>query len=227
MADDGIRRAVALVTSAYSSYPGCRQYLEAIAAARAQIGPDVPQVDKLRPYFDHPGFIEPMAEHAREAFEQIPPERHATTRLIFTAHSIPIAMARSCDYEKQLREACRQVSERIGQTPGELAYQSRSGPPSQPWLEPDVSATVRELADAGSVTDVVVVPIGFVYEQMETVYDLDVELHGLCHALGLNMVRSSTPGGHPRFVEMVRELIEERIARRGCPSCPDDCCLPG
>ncbi len=238
MADDGIRRALALVTSAFGSYPTCREYLENVRLARQALGADAPQVDKLRLFYNHPGFIEPVAQRVAAALEEVPAERRDGAQIIYTAHSIPVAMAEKCPYEGQLREACRLVSDRLERPRWELAYQSRSGPPSQPWLEPDLGDLLRELAQKDQARDVVVVPIGFLCEHMEIIYDLDIEAANLCSRLGLNMVRSAVVGTHPRFVAMVRELILERIeddpnrlalGTHG-PSpdvCPPDCCPRG
>jgi len=238
MAGDGIRHALAFVTSALASYSSCRQYLEDIQAARQKIGPDAPKVDKLRLFYNHPGFIEPMAERVTTALEEIPRQRRAEARLLYTAHSIPTAMARNCAYQEQLREACRLVSHRAGRSDWELVYQSRSGPPSQTWLGPEVGEHLCRLGEIGQARDVVIAPIGFLSEQMEIVYDLDVEIRGLCDHLGLNMVRSAVVGCHPRFVKMIRELILERLEENPTrlalgshgPShdvCPPDCCPPG
>ncbi len=236
MTDDGIRRALALVTSAFGSYSGCRQYLEDIGQARQAVGPQAPQIDKLRLFFNHPGFIEATADRVRAAFEAVPPDRRAPARLIYTAHSIPRAMAEFSAYETQLREACRLVSQAVGRAEWDLVYQSRSGPPAQPWLEPDVGDFLVRLHRGGGVRDVVLVPIGFLAEHMEVIYDLDVEVAGLCESLGLSLVRAGVVGTHPRFVAMIRELIEERIAAQPSrlalgdldPSpdeCPPGCCL--
>ena len=237
MAEDGVRRALAFVTSAYGSYSGCRQYLEDIERARQQVGPNAPPIDKLRLFYNHPGFIEAQADRVSAAIRELPAERRDGARLIYTAHSIPTAMAARCPYEAQLRETCRLVSEWVGRFQWDLAYQSRSGPPSQPWLEPDIGDFLVELQQSGDVADVVVVPIGFLSEHMEIVYDLDMEIASLCEHLGLHMVRASVVGTHPRFVTMIRELIVERFEpspTRGAlgnlgPSpdvCADDCCLP-
>jgi ferrochelatase len=237
MAADGIHHAAAFFTSAYSSYSGCRQYRENIAVAQAEVGPGAPQVDKLRAFFNHPGFIEPMIERVAAALDRIPAARRDVAGLVFTAHSIPLAMARCCQYEEQLREASRLVAAGAGRREWDLAYQSRSGPPSQPWLEPDIGQWL-ERAHGAAVRDVVVAPIGFISDHLEVVFDLDVEARRRCKALGLNMERAATVGAHPRFVRMIRELLVERMtpgARRPAlgnlpPShdaCRDDCCLPG
>ena len=211
MAADGIRRALAFVTSAYSSYSSCRQYLENIEQARAEVGSAAPQVDKLRAFFNHPGFIEPQIERAAQALERIPAARRMATKLVFTAHSIPRVMAAGCAYEAQLREASRLVAEGLRFDDWAVAFQSRSGPPSQPWLEPDIRDWLRA-AKANGAIDVVIVPIGFISDHVEVIYDLDIEARGVCETLGINMVRAATVGTHPRFVRMIRELIVERIA---------------
>lgn len=229
------RRTLAIVTSAFSSYSGCRQYRENIEAARQAVGEDAPEVDKVRVFFNHPLYIEVMVERTRAAIDQLPPARRADARIAFTAHSIPISMAENCKYEAQLEEACRLVAEALGRGDWQLVYQSRSGPPQVPWLGPDVVEHAEALAAIGT-EELVVVPIGFISDHMEVVYDLDHELAQACEELGITMVRAATAGTHPRFIEMLRELIEERLGRteqrRACgklgPShdvCPEDCCL--
>jgi protoporphyrin/coproporphyrin ferrochelatase len=247
MAADGVERALAFVTSPFSSYSSCRQYREDISRAQQQFGPSAPQVDKLRTFFNHPGFIEPMVERTSAALQQIPPARCESTPLIFTAHSIPIAMAQNSRYEEQLRESCRLVVERLGDSLSlrertgvrvnwHLVYQSRSGSPQQPWLGPDVGEFIEHQHARSPLKDVVVVPIGFVSDHMEVLYDLDTEVRQLCRRLDINMVRAATVGTHPRFVQMIRELVVERISEAPEPLalgglgpshniCPDDCCL--
>jgi ferrochelatase len=237
MASDGVRRALAFFTSAYSSYSGCRQYRENIAAAQAEAGQTAPVVDKLRVFFNHPGFIEPMIERVQAALEMIPAERRDSSRLVFTAHSIPQAMASGCRYEEQLREAARLVAGGERRQHWDLVYQSRSGPPQQPWLEPDIRDYIRGAhASSPDIKDIVIVPIGFISDHLEVLYDLDTEARALCDELGINLVRAGTVGTHPRFVRMVRELVEERISDSperlalGAlgPShdvCAADCCL--
>jgi ferrochelatase len=237
MANDGVRRALAFFTSGFSSYSGCRQYRENIAVAQAAVGRTAPAVDKLRVFFNHPGFIEPMIERLQDALEEIPAERRHDAVLVFTAHSIPLAMAAGCRYEEQLREASQLVASGVGRQKWELVYQSRSGPPQQHWLEPDIGDFIRRAhASETGVKDVVVVPIGFISDHLEVVYDLDTEARALCDELGINMVRAGTVGTHPRFVRMIRELIEERITAGpdklslgslgpSHDECPMDCCL--
>lgn len=210
MADDGIRHALALFTSAFGSYSSCRQYREDIARAREEVGDDAPQIDVVRRFYNHPGFIEAVAARTVEAIAELPDDCRGAAHLVFTAHSIPVAMAATGPYEAQLREACRLVAEALGGREWQLAFQSRSGPPSQPWLGPDVESTLRAIAAKNGAREVIIVPIGFLHDHMEVVFDLDVEIRDLCEELGLTMVRAATPGLHPRFVQMLRELVLER-----------------
>jgi protoporphyrin/coproporphyrin ferrochelatase len=232
MADDGVRRAVALVTSAYSSYSSCRQYLDDIERARAEVGPGAPRIDKIRRFFSHPGFIEPFAVSTRAALATLPADLREDAHLVFTAHSVPVAMAEASGpgggnrYVAELTEAAGLIAERAGggtQHPWTLAYQSRSGPPSQPWLEPDVRDHLGELAKSGTKA-VVVIPVGFVSDHMEVRHDLDVEAAESAGSLGLAFARAATPGRHPRFVSMITELVRERLAQPDEPACPADCC---
>lgn len=214
MKADGVQRALAFVTSAYSSYSSCRQYREDIARAQEAVGEGSPVVDKIRVFHNHPGFIEASADRVQRAFDQVPPARQSVAQLIYTAHSIPMSMAISSDYEKQLGETARLVAEKLGRKDWRLAYQSRSGPPSQPWLEPGILDCLRELKKSGETSDVVIAPIGFVSDHMEILFDLDTEARQLCEEFGLNMVRAATVGTHPRFIRMIRELICERLDER-------------
>ncbi|WP_428304547.1 ferrochelatase [Lacipirellula sp.] len=238
MGRDGVKHALAFFTSSFSSYSGCRQYRENIAAAQAEVGPTAPQVDKLRVFFNHPGFIEPMVESLAACVAKIPAERRGAAKVLFTAHSIPTSMAENCRYEVQLAEACRLVSEGAGLAASqwELVYQSRSGSPHVPWLEPDVCDRINELHAAGELQNLVLVPIGFISDHMEVLFDLDTEARELCDELGVPMQRAATVGVHPRFVRMIRELIVERIdASTDRPAlgvlgashdvCPANCCL--
>jgi len=192
-------------------------------------------VDKIRVFHNHPGFIEAMRDRMKEALEIIPQDRREAAHLIYTAHSIPMAMAQACDYEMQLKETCRLVTEQLGRREWRLVYQSRSGPPSQPWLEPDILECLREIKEQGGTRDVVISPVGFVSDHMEILFDLDTEAAALCAELGLQMVRARTVGTHPRFIRMIRELICERMdenpARAALgvhdarpDTCPPDCC---
>jgi ferrochelatase len=222
MSTHGIERAIVFVTSAFSSYSGCRQYLEDIDRARVEVGEAAPRLDKLRAFHNHPGFIGAVADRVNEALTQIPGDRRGNAALLFTAHSIPVTMANSSPYLTQLREACRLVAEKLGRESWDLVYQSRSGPPTQPWLEPDILDTLKRYREEFGQGDVVISPIGFISDHMEVLYDLDTEARQLAEELGLNMVRAGTPGVHPRFVSMIREFI----AGAEVSVCAPDCCPP-
>src|SRR5690606_33530874 len=183
MGRDGVKRALAFFTSAFSSYSGCRQYRENITAAQEEVGATAPRVEKLRAFYNHPGFIEPMVESLRACLDQLSETAPSESTVLFSAHSIPLAMAANCDYERQLREASRLVAEQAGVARWELVYQSRSGPPRQPWLEPDICQRIQELHAATGLKEVVVVPIGFISDHMEVLYDLDTEAKTVCENL--------------------------------------------
>ncbi len=235
MARDGVKNALAFVTSAYSSFSSCRQYRQNIADAQTDVGPDAPRIDKLRAFYNHPLFIEANVDHIRRALSKLDENARVQAHLVFTAHSIPETMAANCEYAAQLAEAGRLIAETLGIDRWRVVYQSRSGSPSQPWLGPDVNDYLRELRTEG-VENVVVAPIGFVSDHMEVVYDLDYETQNVAKELGLTMVRAATAGTHPAFVKMIRELILERINDEpgrflgtrgpGHDVCPVDCCLP-
>lgn len=241
MASAGCKRSLGVVLAAFSSYSSCRQYREDIERARASAGENAPRVDKVRVFYNHPRFIAANADRVRAALGEIASaDGRSSAHLAFTAHSIPLSMARNCEYERQLMETCRLVAAAVGVPPERwrLVYQSRSGRPQDPWLEPDILDHLRDLKQKG-VHDVVIHPIGFLSDHMEILFDLDEEARQLADELGLNMVRSGTVGVHPEFVAMLRELIQERIgdipaADRPAlgshgPShdvCPEDCCLP-
>ncbi|HEY1658778.1 MAG TPA: ferrochelatase [Candidatus Sulfotelmatobacter sp.] len=237
MKEDGIRRAIGFVTSAYSSYSGCRQYRENIARAQQEVGPGAPQVDKIRAFFNHPAFIEATVERVQNALRVIPSEAAQNVQIVYVAHSIPMSMARTSDYVIQLEEVRRLVSGALDHKSDVLVYQSRSGASGQPWLEPDILDHLRQVKAKNLATAVVIAPISFISDHMEVLYDLDVEARELCAELGLPMVRAKTAGVHPKFIGMIRELIEERLnpklERRASGSlgarsdvCAEDCCPP-
>jgi protoporphyrin/coproporphyrin ferrochelatase len=237
MRDAGIKRALAFVTSSSSSYSGCRQYRENIADAQAAVGDGAPAVDKIRAFYNHPDFIAANIDCVQAAIDKVPAEKRNALHIAFTAHSIPNSMADSSDYVKQLTESSRLVAEAVGVDADrwQLVYQSRSGPPQIPWLEPDICDHLRDLKPRG-VGDVIVMPIGFLSDHMEVMFDLDEEAHEVCEEIGLNMVRASTVGIRPQFITMIRKLIEERLSESDCAKecsgqfgpnhdvCPLDCC---
>lgn len=219
MATDGVKNALVFTDSAYASYSGCRQYqenLEAAAGAVASEGLAAPELQKLRQYFNHPGFIDSMAHRVIDALDEHGSAADASfdrtsVRLVFTAHSIPLAMAGGCDYEEQLREAASLVVDRLGPdrpTQYDVVYQSRSGPPVVPWLEPDVGDHLRSLDPNQPVT---VIPIGFTQDHTEVLHDLDILAAAAASDAGLSMTRAKTVGTHPQFIKMIRELIEEEV----------------
>jgi ferrochelatase len=210
MRDDGVRRAIAFATSAFGSYSGCRQYLEDLDRAAAQVQ-NAPRIDKIRPFPDHPLFLEATADRVRSAIAELP-----QGRLLFTAHSIPCAMARTSPYVQQLEIACAAVAKAVGRDEWSLVYQSRSGAPGQPWLEPDVRDMLREMR-----SDVVIAPIGFLSDHMEVLYDLDTEARGVCDELGVRMVRAKTVETHPAMIRMIAELAVMEPQQ-----CPGECCPP-
>lgn len=235
MKDEGVKRALAFVTSSSSSYSGCRQYRENIEDARKAVGDGAPEIDKIRAFYNHPDFIAATIDCVQKALDHIPAERRDTVNIAFTAHSIPNSMSETSDYVKQLTESSRLVAEAVDVSADRwrLVYQSRSGPPQILWLEPDICDHLRNLNTTG-VNDVIVMPIGFLSDHMEVMFDLDEEASQTCEELGMNMVRASTVGVHHRFIAMIRKLIAERL--HGCDrecigqyepnhdTCPLDCC---
>ncbi len=221
MASDGMKNALAFVTSAYSSFSSCRQYRGNIADAQAAVWPGAPQIEKLRAFYNHPLFVETNVHRIRVAFSQLD---GSVDHLAFTAHSIPESMATKCDYAAQLDETGRLIADTLGVENWEVVYQSRSGSPLQPWLGPDICEHLKQLHREG-VKNVVVAPIGFVSDHMEVVYDLDVEARKVAEEMGMNLVRARTAGTHPSFVRMIRELMLERI-NDVVPKniCAPDCC---
>ncbi len=212
MRDDGVKHSVAIATSAFSSYSGCRQYRENIAEAQAAVGDGAPRIDKIPPYWHHDGFITAMAVNVRAALAEVP----AAAELIFTAHSVPMSMAVTSRYEEQLREASRKIAERAGHARSSLVWQSRSGPPTQPWLEPDIVDYLRARPDRSPV---VIAPVGFLSDHIEVLWDLDHEAREACEELGIPMARAATVGTDPRFIAALRDLILTPLT-----PCAADCC---
>jgi len=233
--DAGHRRVLTYVTSGFSCYSGCRQYREDIIRARETLRGDPLQIDKIRVFYNHPDFIAVNAEAVDSGLKEIRQQHSGPVKVAFTAHSIPDSMASTSDYVQQLTESCRLVAEELGLTPDDwdLVYQSRSGRPQDPWLEPDILDHIRQL-HSQEISNVVISPIGFLSDHMEVMFDLDEEAADLCKSLEMGMYRVRCPGHHPRFVGMIRKLIQERL--EGTPReaigrfgpnhdvCPQDCC---
>jgi len=211
MCGEGVRRALAFVTSAFGSYSGCRQYIENLDAARAAAGADAPVIDKIRPFSTHPKFLEAVADRTRAALAELP-----EGALVFTAHSVPLSMAQTSPYVRELEQACEAVAHAAGREEWNLVWQSRSGPPSQPWLEPDICDFLREVR-----RDVVISPIGFLSDHMEVIYDLDIACRQVCRELGIRMARARTVETHPAMIEMIAEMLEREHA-----PCYAGCCAP-
>ena len=212
MRDKGIRRAAAFTTSAWSGYSSCTQYVEDIARARQAVGPDAPELVKLRTYFDHPLFVEMFADAVTAAAGTLP----AGARLVFTAHSVPVAADSRCGpnlYSRQVRYAASLVAAAANYPDYDVVWQSRSGPPQVPWLEPDVADHLNALPDKA----VIVCPIGFVADHIEVVWDLDHELRGQAEAAGIAFARAATPNADPRFARLAIDLIDE-LRRDGPPA---------
>lgn len=232
MSQRGHRRTLAFFTSIFSSYSGCRQYRENIAAAQSQVGPDAPAVEKVRMGFNHPKFIQAQVELLTASLKRFSDPANVT--VLFTAHSIPNGMSENCRYVEQLKSSAGVIAGQAGAAAWELVYQSRSGPPNQPWLEPDVCDRIEELG-ARDVSQLAIVPLGFISDHMEVMYDLDTEAAQLCDELSIQMQRVPTVGVHPAFVSMIVDLFEERLTGSSerpylgdyGPShdvCPESCC---
>lgn len=211
MRDDGVQRAVAIATSAFSSYSACRQYLENITDARVAVGEGAPVIEKVPPYWHHPGFLDAMVDRVRDVLT-------SESELVFTAHSIPAAMALTSRYEAELREASRLIAERLGHPHWTLAWQSRSGPPAQPWLEPDINDYLRARPDVK--VPVVIAPVGFLSDHIEVLWDLDHEARATCEELGTPMARAGTVGTHPKFIAALAEIVSTPFAPCDPVCCP-------
>jgi ferrochelatase len=208
MAQDGVQRALGVILSAQQSEAGWERYQQNVAAARAQVGEHAPVVEYAPGWHDHPLFIEAVAELARGAFAQLPVDRRAETPLVFTAHSVPTALPSTPRYVQQIEAGARLAAERLGHTRWSIAYQSRSGDPRMPWLEPDIREVLPQLAADGA-RDVVVSPIGFVCDHIEVLYDLDTDARNVAAQQHLNLVRAGTVNDHPIFIRMLAEVVRK------------------
>jgi protoporphyrin/coproporphyrin ferrochelatase len=210
----GRRRAVGIILAPYRSEPSFEKYQEAVQEILDAAGPGhAPRVDFVEPWFDHPLFAAAQADQVRRALAQIAEPRRATARLVFTAHSIPTALAERCPYVAQIETACRHVARDLGDRPWQLAWQSRSGSPRTPWLEPDVNAVLPTLKEQGA-TDVVLCPIGFISDHVEVLYDLDLEAAQTCRDLGLTLVRAQSVNDHPVFIRALADLVRRAVAEK-------------
>jgi len=211
MKDRGRRRAVAVILSSLQTEASWARYVDDVAAARDKVGPDAPEVVFAPAWADHPRFVDAMVDRTRAALAHIDSARRPAARLVFTAHSVPVAMAAGSPYAAQLEATARAVAERLGRAGWRIAYQSRSGSPRDPWLEPDVSDVIRALAREGA-RDLVVVPVGFVCDHVEVLYDLDVAARQVAEAAGVGFHRAPAANDHPDFIAMLADLVERTAA---------------
>ena len=207
MRDRGHRRALGIILSSFQTEASWERYVADVEAARDKVGAGAPDIAFAPPWADHPLFIDAMVARAGDALGGVPASARATALLLFTAHSVPVAMAKGSPYTRQLESAARAIAGRLGHAGWQVAYQSRSGSPAEPWLEPDIGDVLQGL-DARTTTDVVVVPIGFVCDHVEVLYDLDVEARGVAARMGVRFHRAATANDHPAFVAMLADLVE-------------------
>lgn len=216
----GHRHAIGFIAAAHHSYSSCQQYRENVAAAREEIGRDGANVDVtyVASWYDHPLFIEANAAHVREALERLPSELRSAARLVFTAHSVPVSMASRSRYREQLEASARLVADAAGMADWALVFQSRSGRPEDPWLEPDVCDYLRAERAKG-LRAAVICPIGFVCDHVEVLYDLDREAAAVCAEIGLPMARAEAVNDDPLFIEMMADVVSRtmRQYQRGRP----------
>ena len=210
MAKDGIRRALGFILSSHKTEASWDRYQKNVADARAELGPEAPQVSYCSGWHDHPLFIQTWAELIQASFADIPAHMHLSTDLVFTAHSLPTAMAARSPYVEQLEVTAHLVATKLRHERWSIAYQSRSGKPTDPWLEPDIGDTIRKLAAEGR-KEVVVAPIGFVCDHVEVLYDLDIEAKKIAEDHGVSMRRVSCPNDHPTFIRMMANVIERKL----------------
>lgn len=212
MAAKGCARALGIILSSFQTEASWERYQTSVAEARARVGPEAPEVVYAPPWFDQPRFIEAVADRARATLEALPVERRPETPLIFTAHSVPAEMAQGSPYVAQFTRAASLVAERLGHRRWSTAYQSRSGDPREPWLEPGIGELIRELGREG-MRELVVVPIGFVCDHVEILYDLDVEARAIAESSGIEFHRASAVNDHPSFIAMLADLVKGALAR--------------
>jgi len=214
MAERHHRRAVGLILSSLQTEASWERYKDDVAEAQRACGPAAPAVAYAAPWGEHPLFVEAVAARLAEALDFVPPAERASAQVIFTAHSVPVAMAEGSLYVGQLQRAAEQVAKRVGHRHWSISYQSRSGNPRDPWLEPDIVDSIRALAERG-VGCVVVVPIGFVCDHVEVLYDLDIEAKAIAESLGMRFVRAQTVNDHPLFIRMLAEVVMDVVRAEG------------
>jgi ferrochelatase len=212
MAGDGVKRALGFILSSHRSKASWERYQKNIVDARSELAGNAPAVDYCDGWHDHPLFIQTWAELIEATLSTVSPDRRSATPLIFTAHSLPAAMAARSPYVEQLHTTAALIAHQLGRADWSLAYQSRSGRPSEPWLEPDIGDVLRSVAARGS-TQAVVAPIGFVCDHVEVLYDLDIEAKKIAEGLNMNFVRASCPNDHPTFIRMITDIIEQQLKR--------------
>jgi len=206
MRDRGCRRTLGIILSSFQTEASWERYVADVAAAREKVGAGAPEVVYAPPWAEHPRFIDAMVARAADALAEVPAPKRAGALLIFTAHSVPVAMANGSPYARQLEAAALVIAGRLGHARGQTAYQSRSGAPGDPWLEPDICDAIRGVKGQG-IEDVVVVPIGFVCDHVEVLYDLDVEARAVAAEVGVRLHRAQTANDHPAFIAMLADLV--------------------
>ena len=212
MTGDGVRRALGFILSSHQTEASWQRYQENVAEARLELGDCAPEIDYCAGWHSQPLFIQAWTEQIRAELEKIAPAKRANTPLVFTAHSVPAPMAARSPYREQLQESCSLVTERLQHRRWSLAYQSRSGNPKDPWLEPDIGEALQRLAKEGA-GEVVVAPIGFVADHVEVLYDLDIEARLIAEKLGIKFLRANAPNDHPAFIRLMAAVIEGRMKR--------------
>ena len=211
MAHDGVQKALGVILSSLRSEASWERYQDNIAEARVALV-HAPQVDYCSGWHNHPGFVQTWTQQIETAFARIQPDQRAATPIVFTAHSLPVPMAARCPYVEQFRESGRLIADELHHSRWSLAYQSRSGKPSDPWLEPDVGTSIRDLAAKGA-SNLVVAPIGFVCDHVEVLYDLDIEARQIAETCGIGLIRAACPNDNPAFIAMLADVVQSSLAR--------------
>jgi protoporphyrin/coproporphyrin ferrochelatase len=210
MADDGVKRCLGFILSSHKTEASWERYMKNVAEARTELSGAAPEVDYCPGWHDHPLFIQTWIELIQKSLAKISAHQRPTTPLIFTAHSLPIAMASCSPYMEQLETTAHLIAEQLGQPGWSIAYQSRSGKPTDPWLEPDLTPVIRDLAAKGA-KEVIVAPVGFVCDHVEILYDLDIEAKTIAAGMGVRLVRVGCPNDYPTFIRMIAEVITHKM----------------